>query len=250
MVSARSTAIVIRNMLLLLLTCTAGYLDAISYRGLERVFPANMTGNTVLLGLALVEADSRAILRSGLALAGFLMGGAWGAWIVERGRPASVWPLPVTGALALEWLILLAFAAGWQWTSQALPILRARAGLIVLAALAMGVQSAAVRRLDVSGIATTYITGTLTHCVTRFVGWIRHRSASAPTQTQEGTGDHGQSSSSPYSAALLVTVWFVYIGGAGTAALAPLLGPMVALGIPLALLLIVIVTAAVAFWPR
>jgi uncharacterized membrane protein YoaK (UPF0700 family) len=97
-----STAIRIRNTLLLLLTCTAGYVDAIGYRGLDRVFTANMTGNTVLLGLALVEADSQAALQSGLALAGFLVGSALGAWIIERSQPANLWPRPVTVALALN----------------------------------------------------------------------------------------------------------------------------------------------------
>jgi uncharacterized membrane protein YoaK (UPF0700 family) len=83
MSSGRSTSIMIRTTLLLLLTCAAGYVDAIGYRGLDRVFTANMTGNTVLLGLALVEADSQATLRSGLALAGFLVGSALGAWIIQ-----------------------------------------------------------------------------------------------------------------------------------------------------------------------
>jgi hypothetical protein len=169
MASAPSTSIVIRNLLLLLLTCTAGYLDALSYRGLERVFTANMTGNTVLLGLALVEADSHAVLRFGLALAGFLVGSAWGAWVVERGRPASVWPPPVTGALVLEWVLLLAFAAGWQWASGAVSLPATRAILIVLAALAMGVQSAAVRRLG--------------HCDDLY-----HRDADALRHTAGGVG--------------------------------------------------------------
>jgi uncharacterized membrane protein YoaK (UPF0700 family) len=89
-----STSIRVRNTLLLLLTCAAGYVDAIGYRGLDRVFTANMTGNTVLLGLALAEADSQAALRAGLALVGFLVGSALGAWVIGRNQPANVWPLP------------------------------------------------------------------------------------------------------------------------------------------------------------
>jgi uncharacterized membrane protein YoaK (UPF0700 family) len=252
MSSGRSTSIMIRNTLLLLLTCAAGYVDAIGYRGLDRVFTANMTGNTVLLGLALVEADSQATLRSGLALAGFLVGSALGAWIIQRGQPASIWPLPVTVALALEWVILLAFAIGSLWASQMFSIPTARAVLIVLSALAMGVQSAAVRRLDVSGIATTYLTGTLTTCVTRFVGRVHRVSLSAPgaTHPREAEGYAGQPLQSAHSAALLATVWVVYLGGAGGAAAAPLLGPVLALSVPLVLLLVVLVVAAVAFWSR
>lgn len=250
MSSALSISIRIRNTLLLLLTCAAGYLDAVSYRGLERVLTANMTGNTVLLGLALVEADSQAVLRSGLALGGFLGGSALGAWIVERGQPTGVWPPPVTVALALEWVILLAFALGWLWASPAFSPSTATAVLIVLSALAMGVQSAAVRRLDVSGIATTYITGTLTSCVARLVGRVARVSAPVSTRTQEGAGHLGQPPQSAHSAGLLATVWVVYIGGAGGGAAAPLLGQVFALVVPLVLLLLVLVTAAGAFWPR
>lgn len=58
-----------------------------------------------------------------------------------------MWPLPVTVALALEWAVLLAFAIGWLWSSRVFSVPIARAVLIVLAASAMGVQSASVRRL-------------------------------------------------------------------------------------------------------
>jgi uncharacterized membrane protein YoaK (UPF0700 family) len=43
----------------LLLTGAAGYVDAVSYLLLGRVFTANMTGNTVLLGLAIVRRNRR-----------------------------------------------------------------------------------------------------------------------------------------------------------------------------------------------
>ena len=45
----------------------------------------------------------------------------------------------------------------------------------MLSALAMGIQSAAIRRLEVSGIATTDITGTLTNLMAQL---MRHRDAS------------------------------------------------------------------------
>ena len=37
----------------------------------------------------------------------------------------------------------------------------------------MGVQSAAVRRLDVADVSTTYVTGTLTSLTARMVEWLR-----------------------------------------------------------------------------
>ena len=46
-----------RESMLLLLSLAAASLDAISYLGLGRVFTAMMTGNTVLLGLALAQGE-------------------------------------------------------------------------------------------------------------------------------------------------------------------------------------------------
>lgn len=46
--------------MLLVLTWAAGCVDAISYLGLNRVFTAMMTGNTVLLGLALGQGEIQA----------------------------------------------------------------------------------------------------------------------------------------------------------------------------------------------
>ena len=54
-----------------------------------------------------------------------------------------MWPPTVTVALTLEWIILTAFAVDWLFVSGGPPTPSARAGLIVLSALAMGVQSAA-----------------------------------------------------------------------------------------------------------
>ena len=222
-----------RSALLLALTFAAGYIDALSYLGLGRVFTANMTGNTVLLGIALAQLDGHAVARSSLALAGFLAGAAAGAWIVERDHSGSLWPRGVKVALSLEWLILIAFAVAWQFAGHALPAAAATEVLIVLSALAMGVQSAAVLRLEVAGIATTYITGTLTNLVARLMGQPRRNSRPAHP-----------------GSALLGTVWIVYVGGAATAAVDLQLDPVFALALPVALVLLVILISAIAFRGR
>ena len=142
-----------RESMLLLLTLAAASVDAISYLGLGHVFTAMMTGNTVLLGLALAQGEVLAALRSILALVGFAIGVFAGAIIVERESYPAEWPAAVTTALAFETIILAIFAANFTLLDSI------HGGmiflLIVLSAFAMGVQSAAVRRLGVPGIATT-----------------------------------------------------------------------------------------------
>src|SRR5262249_61610593 len=61
--------------------------------------------------------------------------------------------------------------------------------LIILSAFAMGVQSAAVRRLGVPGIATTYITGTLTSLMIDLLGWLRSIAARLPASRTEGSNN-------------------------------------------------------------
>jgi uncharacterized membrane protein YoaK (UPF0700 family) len=158
--------------MLLALTWAAGNVDAIGYLGLGRVFTANMTGNTVLLGLHLGQEQGAAALRSLVALLAFGVGLAIGALIVERMRGSGPWPPAVTWALALEAAMLAAFAVGTYLTATLREVHQTQA-LIGVSAIAMGIQSAAARRLNVPGIATTYVTGTLTTAVTSLIAGSR-----------------------------------------------------------------------------
>src|SRR3989442_324356 len=108
-----------RDAMLLMLTWAAGIVDAISYLGLGRVFTAMMTGNTVLLALAVSEGESMAVMRSVLALAGFSAGAAAGALIVMDSDERGEWPSAVTHALAFEGLLLGVFAVVWDSTRMA-----------------------------------------------------------------------------------------------------------------------------------
>jgi uncharacterized membrane protein YoaK (UPF0700 family) len=136
----------------LLLTVVAAATDAISYLGLGRVFPANMTGNTVLLGIGIATGDGEHVAHSGIALAGFVTGAALSGARPHRGSRWVRGPGPDT---ACE-LVLVAAALGW-WQAGRPPQL----ALIAMLGVAMGIQSAAMRRLAV-GVTATYITGTWT----------------------------------------------------------------------------------------
>ena len=166
--------------MLLSLTGAAGSLDAIGFLALGHVFTANMTGNTVLLGLHVAQEQGAAAVRSLIALLGFGVGLVIGALIVERSADAAPWPKAVTQALALEVLILAVFAIGSYLTAVIREVWEAQT-LIALSAIAMGMQSAAARRLDVPGIATTYLTGTFTSAVTGLVAKSGRSPRTSPT---------------------------------------------------------------------
>jgi uncharacterized membrane protein YoaK (UPF0700 family) len=152
-----------RDGLLVLLAGAAGCIDALSYLRLGNVFTANMTGNAVLLGIATGQQVGARALHSAVALAGFVLGVLAGAALCGRHQrsPTGGWPPGVTLVLGVELVVLGALAVGWA-LAGADPAGIAEHGLVGISALAMGLQSAAVRELPVGGVATTYVTGTLT----------------------------------------------------------------------------------------
>ena len=190
--------------MLTLLAVAAGCLDAVSYLGLGQVLVAAMTGNTVLLGIALGQADAHAALRATISLTGFVAGAFVGAAIVDRDARETIWSPGVTWALALELVILVILTLAWQeLEDRADWMIDYRYPLIVGAGFAMGLQSAAARRIGVPGVATTYITGTLTSLAARLVDWLR--------TPRPGAGDQAPNAGAPW---LPASVWIAYGAGA------------------------------------
>jgi uncharacterized membrane protein YoaK (UPF0700 family) len=139
--------------LLCLLATVTGTFDAISYLGLHRVFVANMTGNTVLVGLHAGQGDWLNALRVALALVGFAAGIATGGLLILRER------LRLTTALAAEAIMLVIVAVIWVAAGTA-PQRAALYALVLLSSSAMGLQSAAIHSLKVPDVLTTAITNT------------------------------------------------------------------------------------------
>jgi len=143
-----------------LLTVTTGAVDAACFLHLGNVFASVITGNLVLLGVAAATQSGSLAIHGGTALAGYSAGVLIGAPIAtRRARGGETWPLSVTVTLAAEFCVLAGFSAGWELTGGS-PGSAARLLLIAALAIAMGIQSAAVRELG--GVPTTYLTGTLT----------------------------------------------------------------------------------------
>jgi uncharacterized membrane protein YoaK (UPF0700 family) len=141
------------------LTVLTGVVDAVSYLELGHVFVANMTGNVVFLGFALVGARGLSVAASLLAVGSFLLGALAGGWLSVR-NSAHRGRLLRAATVAQAALILLALAiclAAHEPLRHAV-----RYELIAALALAMGVQNAAALRLSVPELTTTVLTRTLT----------------------------------------------------------------------------------------
>ena len=128
-----------------MLALVAGYVDALSYLGLH-VFVANMTGTTVLLGLAVAAAQWPAALSHTGMIACFVLGVVVSRLLRRATRSTSQ---PALGLAAL-------LVGGGALLPVGLP-----AGYLL--ALGMGVQNGAATRFGGVSVNTAFLTGDLEH---------------------------------------------------------------------------------------
>jgi uncharacterized membrane protein YoaK (UPF0700 family) len=147
------------------LSVVAGYADTIGYLSFG-AFAGLMTGNTVLLGIALVSHESLRALQNLLIIAMFLSG--VGASAVLR-RVGFTLPM----LLALEALALV--AAAFLAANVAAPTL----------AFAMGIQNAAATRFSGATLNTVFLTGNLQKLTQAVVSRV---AGTRPQQSDDGTG--------------------------------------------------------------
>ncbi len=144
--------------ILVLLASVAGSIDVMSYFQFH-TFTANMTGNTILLGLSIGEGKLESSMHSVTALLGFISGIFMGAFIVEKKEGG--WSSHVTLSIAIESIIIAVFSALSFYHAGSISSFLLYIS-IILSAVAMGMQSATIRHLKIPGIVTTFITGTIT----------------------------------------------------------------------------------------
>ncbi len=148
-----------RDYRVVLLTITSGAVNAVSFLALGRVFSSIITGNLVLLGVAVTTHSSTEAVHAGLGIAGYAAGILVAAPLAaRRSDQAGTWPGSVTATLAAELIVLAGFCIGWELSGGS-PHDGGQLALLIVAAAAMGMQSAAVRQLG--KMSSTYLTSTL-----------------------------------------------------------------------------------------
>ncbi len=193
-----------------ILAIVAGYADAIGFLTFG-AFAGAMTGNTVLLGIALAGAQYADAAQSAIIIAAFMVGVAFSAVLGSK--------LPLAAVLGIEAAAIV--GAALIAPHFAAPVL----------AFAMGLQNATMTRFSGTSLNTVVLTGNLQKMIQGFLG----RFTGSPKPAQSGSAEAGSAAS-----ATIAFVWLAYLGGVAAGAFAdrllayPLL-PVVAL-LPLALI--------------
>ena len=197
----------VRDALVAALAFASGSVDALCFLALGGVFASLMSGNAIILGLRIGQGNFALASHSLVPILAYMGGAALGWIIASPGRAREeIWPRPVTKMFVAEFVLLAIFATGAFLSGSSLSQLDLYA-LVALASIPMGMQSAGVHILGVSGVSTTYITGTLTSFVIGIVS-LNRAPASKKTIKQE------------QDTRVQLTVLLLYILGAATGGLA------------------------------
>jgi uncharacterized membrane protein YoaK (UPF0700 family) len=138
---------------LIVLTFTAGLVDAVAFLALEHVFAANMTGNLVVLGFAIAGAPDLQVGGPLLALATFLGGAAIFAWIDHSNETRHQMLGRMVRIEAVATAAAMLVAIGFDPGDDARRLI-----ITALLAGAMGIRNATIRRVAIPELRTTVLT--------------------------------------------------------------------------------------------
>ena len=144
--------------LMLALTFSTGVVDAVGYLGLDRVFTGNMTGNVVILAMAIADPSSKLpILGPVIALACFLIGAAI-AGRMFKGLKAGWYPRTTVLLICMALLLGIAASSAFAVAVRPEPLNLAITGAM---GLSMGAQAGSARHIGVADVTTVVVTSTL-----------------------------------------------------------------------------------------
>lgn len=131
------------------LTLLAGYVDAIGYLSLGHVYVANMSGNSIAIGIHSAGREWPQVWRYAWPVVSFTLGLFVSRLLVSWGMIAG-WRSVAAPAIVVEMVALLAFS-----------IMRGGPAGVLAAGVAMGIQAATLARFYGSTVYTCFVTGSL-----------------------------------------------------------------------------------------
>jgi uncharacterized membrane protein YoaK (UPF0700 family) len=224
------------------LTVVGGFVDAVGYIALFEVFTANMSGNSVHVGMYLGRQDWPNLLRPLCAIVSYVVGMTLTRIAIGLAGRNGIRRI-ASFTLTVEALLLLFFAHATpaMHLGQIVDLQSsAYFTLVALLAFAMGVQTATLTHIGPLTVYTTFVTGTLTKLTesfTRVLFWgydqlqqsgISHVVRLAPSQrdVREGT--------------MLASTWTCYLVGAALGTVLKQRWELRALYLPVAVLIVFI----------
>lgn len=203
------------------LTWLAGYVDAAGYIALLHIYTANMSGNSVSIGIQLWDRNWMEALLRAWPVAFYVIRLLLGRLLLEIGGRLRIRPI-AAGAFCIEIIFLLPviFSQSLQAHSALEKPSHAASVqdffFIGLLAVAMGLQNATLTHFSSLTLHTGFVTGTLVKLAEQFTKWLTW-SYDEITKQHVALGDLVSSSQHQknfQAAAFLAAVWTAYVIGA------------------------------------
>lgn len=222
-----------------LLTWCAGFVDAVGFLTLDHIYTANMSGNSVAIGIQLSSADWREAAWRFWPVITYLLGLLFCRLLLAFGARRQVRYI-ASVAILCELALLTPVCLG-----RLSPSFDSNLAMtyIALLAVSMGVQNAALTRFSSLTLHTGFVTGTLLQTAEEFAKyltwlWDHLSGRTQPISTMLRTSFRQKSF---HISVWLWSIWMTYVlgaacGGFGTHAL-----NLRSLAVPMALLCFVIV---------
>jgi len=227
------------------LTWLGGFVDTVGALVLLRVLVANMSGNTINLGIGLVERRWGETLPRAFVLPMFLVGLMISRLLLHFARRrgllrVAAWLFGVEALLLLAFVVLGSGGAGER--EAVAPTARFYL-LLALPALAMGLQNATLTHFGPLTVRTTHVTGNLAHfaedCAEILLAlYDRTRGPEGTTLARAWTEVRREPTYR--QAVLLGAAWLSYLAGALLGAFLALRWGLAALVLPIAVLALLV----------
>jgi uncharacterized membrane protein YoaK (UPF0700 family) len=222
-----------------LLTWIAGFVDAIGFIALGHVYTANMSGNSIAVGIQTFDRDwPEAAIRLWPVVA-YVAGLLVCRVLLELGARRRIRRIAtVTLALEIVLLVLVCFA-----TPQPAAVTLPAAVSIGILAVAMGIQNGTLTHFSFVTVHTGFVTGTLVKMaeeLARFIAWL-WQVTNAGGLRWRGLLRASLHEGSFKRSVLLAVLWIAYVLGALSGAFANSFASLRSLVVPVLSLLWVIV---------
>lgn len=236
-----------KAILALAITWVAGFVDAVGYLVLSHIYTANMSGNTVSVGLRTALANWGEVARKGWPVLMFVAGLVFCAIIHESGKRVGI---VATSSItfALEAAMLAVFIPlslvhlhhGHVQTQSASLFYV----IVALLALAMGLQNATISHVGALSLRTTHVTGSLTtlaEALAVYMFWLHDRTRGRFRRRIGIALRLTPRQKSAQALALMTGSWVAFVAGAASGAVLDSKWQTVCLVPPICLLLILAV---------
>ncbi len=229
----------------LTLTSIGGFVDAVGYIALFQIFTANMSGNSIHVGINLGDSNFSNLLRPACAIVAYVTGMVLTRIAMTLAARHHVQRI-ASSTLAIEALLLVLFA-------RATPAMKLGQlvdlnsavyfSLVALLAFAMGVQTATMTHVGAMTVYTTFVTGTLTkftESLTRALFWSYDQAKQAG-KSMSDIVRLSPKQKDVRETTFLAATWMCYVVGAAIGTLTKRRWELRALYLPVMVLIVFIV---------